>query len=585
MTKVDYLSITLKEQRKKALLSERKKHIALVAFYVLSSIIQFHDGAVFLENGLTGNGLMLLTFGVSALGILLAYEKTKSQKLINIATLILGLSCSLYRFLIGASGFLGIVEIVVSIVWVFIFLDLPYACALNYTLLAARSLILLGIVHIEGTFPYDRQIIALYIGSTMAACLTAHWFAYKIQQITNYRDRSLQLALAYCDELDKANQAKGLFLSNMSHDIRTPMNAIAGYTAVAQAHQDDAGMVADCLEKIRISEKHLEEIVNDVLNMSRLEAGKENVIENTVRIDQICHNIEIIIAPQAKEKSIELVKHIRAIEHDTVKTDETKLRRILLNIVSNAVKYTGENGRVECTLSETPGQKNRYSFYTFQIRDNGIGMSSAYLEHVFEPFSREDTLTSTQTSGTGLGMAIVKKYVDLLGGTVNVESEQGKGTTVTVTLELPWSGEAACKADEAQGKEFLAGKRVLYVDDSVLNREIAAMMMIDLGMQVTTATNGKDAVDALTSCKDGTYDYVLMDIRMPVMNGIEATKKIRSQGRAYLKQIPIIAVTANVFVEDEQACMEAGMSGYMTKPFTVNDMIKTFYEYAERTKP
>ncbi len=394
----------------------------------------------------------------------------------------------------------------------------------------------------------------------------------------NEQKEALQNALH--DALE-ANRAKSRFLSNMSHDIRTPMNAVMGYTAIAAEHVHDAALVKECLDKILISGNHLQELINDVLDMSRIEAGQECVKLTEASWDTFLTDIEAIAQPLARMKEIDLVVDDRELEHRFVQMDVSKMRRAVVNVLGNAIKFTDSWGKVRCKITETPASKAGYGTYTITIEDNGIGMSAGYLEHIFEAFSREKTSTESRVTGTGLGMAITKKYMEMMDGQIVVQSVEGEGTVVTLTVELAYRQPEQPQQVPAEAGEWnqLANKRVLVVDDSDLNRDIVCMMLADYGVITDSAVNGWEAVCKLTDAPDNTYDYVLMDMRMPVMDGIEATRAIRASDRRYLQQVPIIAVSANAFQEDVHCCLEAGMNAHLSKPFNVEHLINILKQY------
>ncbi len=396
----------------------------------------------------------------------------------------------------------------------------------------------------------------------------------------NERQNILRDALR---EAKFANRAKSRFLSNMSHDIRTPMNAIMGYAAIAKDHIAEQKRVEDCVNKILFSGKHLQDLINDVLDMSRIESGKEVLDETPMVFAEMAHEVVAIIDPMAKEKEIDMDSHWDQLIHKNVLADRTKLRRIMVNILGNAIKFTPKRGRIECSVSEMPSRRRGYGRYILQIRDNGIGMSTEFQEHIYDLFARERSSTVSQVSGSGLGMAIVKKYVDLMGGDITVDSQQGVGTEVVVSVDLKWTDakELSVAAPTKDSAKLLRGRRALVVDDNSLNREIACVILEELGMVVDTADNGEEAIRLLTDCPDNNYDFVLMDMQMPIMDGVTATKQIRASDRAYLKTVPIIALTANAFNEDIRACLEAGMNAHIAKPFAKEKFIREMLRFVK----
>ncbi len=503
---------------------------------------------------------------------------------------------------------------------------------------------------------------------------------------------------------EKASQAKSEFLSRMSHDIRTPMNAVIGYATIAASHIEERDRVKDCLKKILSSGEHLQGLINDVLDMSRIEAGKESLNLVRTSISEMIRTVLPMIQPHIASKQIELYVDTIDIKNEFVYADTQKIRQLMLNILGNAAKFTSNGGSISVKIKQTASRKPDHAVYTFLVKDTGIGMSKEFQKHLFETFSQERTSTNSKQLGTGLGMAIAKNYVEMMGGTISVESEVGKGTEFAVKLEFKLQedvkpdarleqlkGYRALVVDDdfqscesvvhllrdigmradftTTGKEALfrtqmaygegdsyfayiidwimpdmngielvrrirkiigdevpiiiltayywgdieqeareAGvtafctkplftsdltgiflqheaveeetvnfhnERVLLVEDNELNREIAKFMLEEIGFRVDVACDGQDAVHAMLECEDGCYDYVLMDVQMPIMDGISATREIRRSGRKYLQTVPIIALTANAFTEDADRCMAAGMNAHLAKPFKIEDIIST----------
>ena len=398
--------------------------------------------------------------------------------------------------------------------------------------------------------------------------------------------------LAYQEELkaakeraEAANASKSTFLFNMSHDIRTPMNAIMGFNQMALQHIDDKEKTVEYLEKSNASSEHLLAVINDILDMARIESGKvKNEVEPVCLTDEAEELMEIIRTGLGK--AITLESDFSDIKHNYAFTDKLHVNRIFTHILNNAVKYTQEGGFVKYTIKEKPSDVDGLYSYEFIIEDNGIGMSEEFLGHIFDAFEREKSSTLSGVQGTGLGMAIAKSLVDMLGGTIHVESERKKGTKVTVMLDMEATSpkDVAIENNEDEIKtSFCKGKRVLLVDDNPLNREIAEDLLTDFGLLVETAEDGKQAVDKyediLRSGKADYYDMILMDIQMPVMNGYEATRVIRSMEEEFACRIPIIAVTANAFEEDKEASYEAGMDAHLMKPVNSKDLLKVFRLY------
>lgn len=374
---------------------------------------------------------------------------------------------------------------------------------------------------------------------------------------------------------EAANQAKTTFLFNMSHDIRTPMNAIKGYTTLAMNHIEDKEKVNDCLQKIDVSGKHLEQLINDVLDMSRIEAGQVTVETKALSIPEHVSDVIDICRSSAEKNSITLHTSSDGIFNPLVYADEFHLKQIWINILSNAIKYSQPGEDVYFYVHEEQSSIPGFADYIFMIRDHGIGMKADFLPHIFETFAREKNTTLSGLEGTGLGMAIVQKLVDMMDGSIHIESEENVGTTVTVrfTLRIVSEGENVAK-NEHTHIESLEGRRILVVEDNEMNREIICELLSDENIESEGAEDGDIAVSKIMSSTPGTYDAVLMDIQMPRMNGYEATKKIRSLGNQQLANIPIIAMTANAFEEDHKKSTDAGMNGHLAKPIDLEKVLK-----------
>ena len=382
---------------------------------------------------------------------------------------------------------------------------------------------------------------------------------------------------------ETANRAKSTFLSNMSHDIRTPMNAIIGFTTLAVSSIDNKNKVKDYLTKILSSSNHLLSLINDILDMSRIESGKLHLEETEVSLSEVLHDLKTIISGQIYAKQLELYMDAMDVADEDVYCDKTRLNQVLLNLLSNAVKFTPAGGTVSVRLKQFPGPTKGSALYEFRIKDNGIGMSQEFVQKIFSPFERERTSTVSRTQGTGLGMAITKNIVDMMGGTVEVQTEQGKGTefTVRLPLRIQSAHRRVEKIPEPESPALPAAKadfrdrRILLVEDNELNSEIAAEILSQYGFQVDTAKNGAEAVEKVQHSKPGEYDLVLMDVQMPVMNGYEATKRIRGLSDPALAKITILAMTANAFEEDKRKALECGMDGFLSKPIVVEELIGT----------
>ena len=372
--------------------------------------------------------------------------------------------------------------------------------------------------------------------------------------------------------------ARNDFLANMSHDIRTPMNAIVGYTNIAKSNKHKPETVADALDKIGSSSHYLLSLINDILDISKIESGKMQISYGPCDLAALFRRIEDITALQAKKKSLVINYCHDNICHYQVITDELRIEQIIINIVSNAIKYTPPGKTVDLIAEEvpSPGGKNKYRFI---VRDTGIGIKEEYLPHIFESFTREERTTVNRIQGTGLGLAITAKIVEMMGGTISVKSKLGEGSEFTVELELePFETDSQANADNSENID-LAGHRILLVEDNAINAEIARMILEQYGAEVQQAENGKTGLEALQEKGPGYYDAVLMDIQMPVMNGFEATKAIRALGGAYATALPIIAMSANAYDEDVRDCLAAGMNGHIAKPFNPDELMRILRRY------
>ena len=379
---------------------------------------------------------------------------------------------------------------------------------------------------------------------------------------------------------EAANEAKSAFLFNMSHDIRTPMNAILGFTDIAEKHIDEKERVLEALGKVKMSGEHLLSLINDVLDMSRVESGAVTIEEEPICMDMAKDNIFSIMNGSAEAKSILFTSEIDpSVTHHWFYADRLRMMRVLTNIISNSVKYTNPGGRITLLAEELPCEREGCAHYRYTVSDTGIGMSKEYLAHVFEPFTRAESATKSGVIGTGLGMAITKSLTELMGGTIAIESELGVGTTVTLNFESRIAEPVSEASLIPENVELnLDGKRILLVEDNELNREIATEILEEEGIVIDTAEDGDIAVEKLRGAVEGEYDLILMDIQMPRMNGYEATRAIRALPNAYAANIPIIAMTANAFDEDKKNALAAGMNGHVAKPIDVPKLLDTLSE-------
>ena len=376
---------------------------------------------------------------------------------------------------------------------------------------------------------------------------------------------------------EDANKSKSNFLSNMSHDIRTPMNAIVGFVSLLSRDAEKPDKVREYTRKIETSSQQLLGLINDVLDMSRIESGKTTLNLSEESIADILEGIDTVIRPQmnAKDHTFDIV--VRDVIHDTVVVDRIRLTQICMNLLSNAVKYTPNHGHINFTVSETSASDHT-AYYEIVVSDNGYGMSEEFVAHIFDSFTREEDSRTSKIQGTGLGMAITKNLVDLMGGTISVKSEKGRGSAFTVQIPLQISHKEKMQTDitdASKGKDHMfEGMHILAAEDNELNAEILREILGMLGASCEIYENGARVLDAFLDSKPGQYDLILMDIQMPKMNGYEATRAIRDSNHEMAHVIPIIAMTANAFAEDVQASMDAGMNAHIAKPLIMEEVIK-----------
>ena len=425
-----------------------------------------------------------------------------------------------------------------------------------------------------------RENALVLIGAALAVILVLGMLLSRLA----VSRRQLVAALEDARSANTANDAKTTFLNNMSHDIRTPMNAIIGFTDIAMKSQPNPE-VENCLEKVKQSSDYLLSLINDVLDISRIESGNIQYTPAPVDISAVTDSVLNIAHGFMINRDLQLI--IRRDEPEThyVLADEVRLREILINIISNAVKFTPDGGSITFESSRRPGPDEHHIRFCYRISDTGIGMSEEFTRRIFDEFSQENSGARTQYQGTGLGMAITKRYVDLIGGSITVESRKGEGSVFTVELPLELAGSiAAAKHAEAPVRTDAVGLRVLLAEDNDLNAEIAAVLLEEKGMSVTRAVDGAEAVEMFQSSPAGTFDVVLMDIMMPRLNGYEAARAIRTlPGRPDGRRIPIIAMTANAFAEDVQAALDAGMNAHLAKPIEIENVVKVILESLENT--
>ena len=421
-------------------------------------------------------------------------------------------------------------------------------------------------------------VILLTILKLLRKARKAEAAARKAANDTQELNAKLQIAV---ENAESANHAKSTFLFNMSHDIRTPMNAIIGYADLASRHLDDPAKLKNYMENIQVCGQNLLMLLNNVLDLARIENDKTEMEYSVSDIEKDFRNCVAMFRNQADSKGQTLTVTTQ-LQYPYIYADIPHLTEICTNLVSNAVKYTGAGGTIRCNVTQKPGKKEGWCDTVVTVADNGIGMSQEFQKHIFEPFERERTSTVSKVEGSGIGMGIVKKLVGLMGGTVEVESRIGVGSTFTVTIPCRIASE-----DETQAKretnpsdqKCLCGTRILLTEDNDLNAEIAVELLQEEGCTVDRAKDGVECVDMLEKAANGTYQLILMDIQMPVMNGYDAARKIRGLDDPQKANIPIIAMTANAFTEDRQVALDAGMNDHIAKPINMNVLVPTLRKY------
>ena len=421
-------------------------------------------------------------------------------------------------------------------------------------------------------------VVLLTILKLLQKARKAEAAAKKAANDTQELNAKLQVAV---ENAESANRAKSTFLFNMSHDIRTPMNAIIGYADLASRHLDDPAKLEKYMENIQVCGQNLLMLLNNVLDLARIENDKTEIEYSVSDVEKDFRNCIAMFQNQADSKGQTLTVTAQ-LQHPYVYADIPHLTEVCTNLVSNAVKYTGACGTIHCDITQKPGKKEGWCDTVITVADNGIGMSQEFQKHIFEPFERERTSTVSKVEGSGIGMGIVKKLVGLMGGTVEVESKIGVGSTFAVTIPCRIASQEETQAKRETGssdKKSLSGTKILLAEDNDLNAEIAVELLQEEGCTVDRAKDGVECVDMLEKAANGTYQLILMDIQMPVMNGYDAAKKIRRMEDLPKADIPIIAMTANAFSEDKQAALDAGMNDHVAKPINRNVLVPTIQKY------
>ena len=438
------------------------------------------------------------------------------------------------------------------------------------------------IVPFQGWIPMSYKIFGSIVSVLVAILLSMGYW-----QIILRREKEAVYAKQIekvATEAQHANQAKTRFLFNMSHDIRTPMNAIIGYTQLLENNLDNKKQALDYISKLKSSSTILLSLINYILEMTQIESGKLDLKKEIGDLDDLVKNINVVVEPLIKEKKLHYSYHWE-IKHHHIICDKTKLREIVLNILSNAIKYTPEGGNVELLIQEISFENNKVKYH-FIIIDNGIGMKEDFLPHIFEEFAREKTSTESKVPGVGLGLPIVKSLIDMMNGTIQVESKLNKGTKFTVELSFLTSLQVENVNERNTSTLDFSGKHILLVEDNELNAEIGIELLNTFKVIIDLAKNGEECIKILEKMPEGYYDLILMDIQMPIMDGYEATKIIRSFNNKNA-QIPIIAMTANAFEEDRKHALQLGMNEHLAKPVDIEklkDVLTKYFNHEKREK-
>ena len=432
------------------------------------------------------------------------------------------------------------------------------------------------IIPSEGWSPRSYWIMCIVISYVFSLLIATVFYLISSKK---HRERQYEAELEKSAEQAKnANEAKTRFLFNMTHDIRTPMNAIVGFSGLLEKNLQNERKAKEYLEKIQSSSNLLLRIINQVLEMARIESGTAVLQLKAEDMDALFHRVNTVFEEDVRKKNLQY-HAVLDVRHHYVVCDQTKLQEIMLNIISNAIKYTPEGHSIYVEVHEAVSENPSKIRYIFSCEDTGIGMSEEYLPHIYEEFSREHSTTENKVPGTGLGLPIIKSMIELMGGSIQVESRQGIGTKFTIDLsfDIALKEEVYGSEDtiESSAIHTIKGKRILLVEDNELNAEIAKTVLEDVGALITRAENGQQALELFKEKPAGTFDVILMDLMMPVMDGYTATRKIRELERSDAKTVPIIAMTANAFQEDAEKCIAVGMNAHLAKPLDIEKMKKT----------
>ena len=432
----------------------------------------------------------------------------------------------------------------------------------------------------NGWITLIQRLWGLLISFMTAFIIMTVYLQFKMRR---YREQIHETQLERAvHEAKCANEAKTRFLFNMSHDIRTPMNAIIGFADLLEKHIDEKERVRDYIGKIKSSSEFLLSLINYVLETARIESGKMSLKKEVCCASRLIESLTDVFEPEVCKKGL-TYSYTKDIEHEYVMGDDTKVREIFINIIGNSLKYTPAGGKITIDIREIPFDRENYIAYKIVVEDTGIGMSEDYLPHIFEEFSREHTSTESKVVGTGLGLPIVKALIDLMGGTIEIESEVGKGTKTTVMIPFEIATQEQILEEQQKAKEFvpedIKGKRILVAEDNELNAEITLTVLKEKGLLVERAANGKECVEMLKEKPADYYDMILMDIQMPEMDGYQATEMIRNLGNSRAA-VPIVAMTANAFEEDRQKALDADMNAHVSKPVDMNVLFRVMAKFS-----